>query len=230
MGHLKPARSNSWWVRATTRTKLFIVGGVLAVAILVLGLGLGLGLRDNDSSDDTIPQTSSPPSTLPTNSSTPGNLWQPAVESSWQIVLIQPLALNSTATSTTPNVDIFDIDLFDNPKSTFDQLHKLGKKAICYFSAGSLEPNRPDSGSFKASDKGKELDGWPGEYWLDLNSTNVREIMSQRIQLAAQKGCDAIDPDNIDGYVSRSNQSTLLRILKLFLTSSAHRTMIMALI
>jgi hypothetical protein len=188
------------------RAKLFIIGGVLTTGILVLGLGLGLGLRDKDSSDNTSSQSSSPPSTTPINASTPGNLWQPAVESTWQIVLLRPLALNSTATSTIPNVDIFDIDLFDNPKSTFDQLHRLGKKAICYFSAGSFEPNRPDSGSFKASDKGNGLDGWPGEHWLNLNSDNVRQIMSERIELAAQKGCDAVDPDNIDGYVSHSTQ------------------------
>ena len=41
-----------------------------------------------------------------------------------------------------------------------------------------------------------------GEKWLDLNSENVRRIMSKRIELAAEKGFDAIDPDNIDGYVS----------------------------
>lgn len=71
---------------------------------------------------------------------------------------------------------------------------------ICYFSAGSYESNRPDSGNFTASDKGKELDGWPGEYWLNTKSSNVRSIMSARIALAESKGCDGVDPDNIDAY------------------------------
>lgn len=117
-------------------------------------------------------------------------------------MLIKPLDISANAKSVTPNVDVFDIDLFDNPKSTFNQLHKFGKKAICYFSAGSFEPNRPDSGDFKEGDQGSELNGWPGEHWLNLKSENVRNIMAKRIELAASKGCDAIDPDNVDGYVS----------------------------
>jgi hypothetical protein len=131
-----------------------------------------------------------------------GAVWQPAVGSSWQIVLINPIKLDATSTSVTPNVDVFDIDLFDNPKTTFDALRRLGKKSVCYFSAGTYEPNRPDSARFKASDRGSELADWPGEYWLNTNSQNVRNIMADRIALAVQKGCDAIDPDNMDAYVS----------------------------
>jgi hypothetical protein len=40
------------------------------------------------------------------------------------------------------------------------------------------------------------------EWWLDLKSANVKTIMEARIKRAAEAGCDAIDPDNIDGYVS----------------------------
>jgi hypothetical protein len=90
----------------------------------------------------------------------------------------------------------------DEDPSAIAALHTAGKKVICYFSAGSYEDGRPDSGQFKASDKGKELDGWPGEYWLNTKSTNVQNIMSNRIALAAKMGCDAIDPDNVDAYVS----------------------------
>lgn len=93
-----------------------------------------------------------------------------------------------------PEVEAFDIDLFDNPKETFDALKRLGKKSICYFSAGSYEPGRPDSAQFVSTDKGLGLEGWPGEQWLNLRSANVRSIMTKRIELAASKGCDAIDP------------------------------------
>lgn len=123
-----------------------------------------------------------------------GTLWLPPVKASWQIILNHVLDVNALSTSVTPNVDVFDIDLFDNPKETFDALKRLGKKSICYFSAGSYEPGRADSGDFVAGDKGLELEGWPGEYWLNLNSANVRSIMTKRIQLAASKGCDGIDP------------------------------------
>ncbi|KAE9980436.1 hypothetical protein EG327_006560 [Venturia inaequalis] len=127
-------------------------------------------------------------------------VWQPPVKASWQIILNHVLDLNAQSTSVVPDVQIFDIDLFDNPKETFDALKRLGKKSICYFSAGSYEPYRSDSGDFEDSDKGLELNGWPGEFWLNLNSANVRSIMAKRIELAASKGCDAIDPDNIDAY------------------------------
>jgi hypothetical protein len=135
---------------------------------------------------------------MPTN----GGVWHPVVKSTWQIVLSEPIKLDMNSISISPDVQVFDIDLFENPKATIDALHRLGKKAVAYFSAGSFEPGRPDSGDFRPSDMGKKLDGWPGEKWLDLNSENVRGIMSRRIELAAQKGFDAIDPDNVDGYVS----------------------------
>jgi hypothetical protein len=99
-----------------------------------------------------------------------------------------------------PDVAIYDIDLFENSDVLISTLKRLGKKVICYFSAGSYEPGRLDSGEFQSKDKGKELDGWPGEYWLDVSSANVRSIMTKRLDIAQQKGCDAVDPDNVDGY------------------------------
>jgi hypothetical protein len=193
--------SGSWWSRTSRRTKI-IISAVLAAVILALGLGLGLGLaqRGGKDLDSEEPQSTN----LPTGNGTGlgGEVWQPAVKSTWQIILIRPLNLNASSTSVIPDVDVFDIDLFDNPKDTFDALRRLGKKSICYFSAGSYEPSRPDSRDFQSSDYGSELDGWPGERWLNIKSSNVRNIMSKRIELAAEKGCDAIDPDNMDAYVN----------------------------
>lgn len=91
--------------------------------------------------------------------------------------------------------------MFTNSKDTIAHLHALGKRVVCYFSAGSYEPNRPDSSQFQSSDLGGELSGWPGEHWLKLSSSSVRNIMANRIAYAYDKGCDAIDPDNVDGYV-----------------------------
>jgi hypothetical protein len=132
-------------------------------------------------------------------------IWRPAVGTTWQIILSDPIKLEDTSRSITPNVEVFDIDLFENPKLTIDALHRLGKRAIAYFSAGSYEPSRPDSAEFKSSDLGKKMDGWEKEKWVDIRSQDVRDIMSRRIELAAQKGFDGIDPDNVDGYVSHSN-------------------------
>lgn len=127
--------------------------------------------------------------------------WQPEVGASWQIVLYGAIDLSDPA-SLEPDVDIYDLDLYENDAEVFSQLQSMGKKIICYFSGGSYEDWRPDAGDFKSDDLGAPLDGWEGENWIDLNSENVRKIMTKRIELAAEKGCDAIDPDNVDGYVS----------------------------
>lgn len=130
------------------------------------------------------------------------HLWRPTVGTTWQIVLSDPIHLHPNATSTTPDVEVFDLDLFETPKSTIDTLHRLGKKVIAYFSAGSWEPNRPDSAHFQSKEMGKKMEGWEKEKWIDLRSENVRRIIARRIELAAEKGFDAVDPDNVDGYVS----------------------------
>jgi len=98
------------------------------------------------------------------------------------------------------DVGIFDIDLFETPATTIEQLHSQGAKVICYFSAGTSEEWRPDYSSFTSADKGAGLPDWQGEKYLDLRSANVLDVMKKRIQMASQNGCDAIDPDNMDGY------------------------------
>jgi len=114
----------------------------------------------------------------------------------WQIVLNN----NSVGTTNFDPVQVYDIDLFDTPAATISALHTAGKKVICYYSAGSYEDWRPDANEFPSSAMGKGLIDWPGETWLDTNNPTVRQIMVARIQLAVQKGCDGVDPDNIDAY------------------------------
>jgi hypothetical protein len=46
------------------------------------------------------------------------------------------------------------------------------------------------------------VQGWPGENWLDTRSQAVRDIMQKRMDLAVQKGCDGVEPDNVDGYTN----------------------------
>lgn len=99
---------------------------------------------------------------------------------------------------------MYDIDLFDNDTSVISSLKSSGKKVICYFSGGSYENWRtePSGLTFLESDKGNSLDGWAGERWLDIRSSNVRAIMAQRLDLAKTKGCDGVEPDNMDGYTN----------------------------
>lgn len=78
-----------------------------------------------------------------------------------------------------------------------------GKRVVAYLSAGSYESGRPDSAHFdKACYEGAKMDGWP-EFWLNTGSSaclrNIHAVMTKRIQLAKQKGFDAIDPVGVNG-------------------------------
>ena len=58
---------------------------------------------------------------------------------------------------------------------------------------------------FPESVLGDPLEGWPGERWLDIRQIDLlAPIMSARLDLAQSKGCDGVEPDNIDGYANQS--------------------------
>ncbi|KAL6233930.1 glycoside hydrolase superfamily [Aspergillus navahoensis] len=138
-------------------------------------------------------------STTNTASSSTG-IWQPEVGSSWQIILSSALSPNTLSKSSAPSASIYDIDLFENTEGTISSLHSQGIKVMCYFSAGTYEDWRADASSFDSSSLGAGLDDWPGENWVDLRSENVRGVMTSRLDKAVEKGCDGVDPDNVDAY------------------------------
>ncbi len=139
--------------------------------------------------------TAAAPATDPAVTS--GDWYRPAVDVNAQVQL-----------QGTPNisydVELYVLDLFDTDSAVIDALHADGRKMICYFSAGTFENWRDDAGRFTAADKGRRLGNWPGERWLDVRSQNVRAIMADRLDLAVQRGCDGVDPDNVDGYSNRT--------------------------
>jgi len=67
-------------------------------------------------------------------------------------------------------------------------------------SAGTYEPNRPDSDEISQvpAELGASLEkeGFKDERWLDIRSERIVAIMKRRIDLAKSKGCDGLDPDN----------------------------------
>lgn len=121
--------------------------------------------------------------------------WRPRPGTSWQWQL-------SGSLDTSFGVAAYDIDLFDTSAATVASLHAAGRKVICYFDT-AYEPGRPDSSTLAAY-RGKAVDGWPGQYWLDTREQAVRDVMLARVQLAGSKGCDATEADDID---VRSNDS-----------------------
>ncbi|MCA9654898.1 MAG: endo alpha-1,4 polygalactosaminidase [Myxococcales bacterium] len=128
---------------------------------------------------------------------TDGSWYRPRSETTWQWQL-----------SGTPNleydVEVYDLDLFDTDEATISELHDQGRRVICYFSGGSSEDWRPDYERFTGQDKGYKLDGWAGERWLDIRSEEVLAIMLDRLDLAVDKGCDGVEPDNMDGFTNRT--------------------------
>jgi hypothetical protein len=144
-------------------------------------------------------QSSSSPTPSPSPSPTPApsGVWHPKPGTSWQWQLQGTI-------DTSQNVQMYDIDLFDAQQSVIDQLHAQGKKVICYFSAGSWEDWRPDAAQYPDQVKGKN-NGWAGEKWVDIRRLDLLgPILDARLDLAVSKGCDGVEPDNVDGYTNKT--------------------------
>jgi len=105
-------------------------------------------------------------------------------------------------------------------------LQERGIFVMCYFSAGSYEDWRTDAGQFPAEVLGKELDDWEGEKWLDIRRIDLlKPVMESRLELAVQKNCDGVDPDNVDGYQNDTGfplTSTDQAAYNIFLSTQAH--------
>lgn len=128
----------------------------------------------------------------------PGPWWQPSPGVTWQ------WQLTGLPVDQSYNVQMYDIDLFDNDASVVASLHAQGRKVIAYFSAGSWEDWRPDAGQFPEEVKCRR-NGWPGERWLDIRRLDILgPIMEARMDLAVQKGFDGVEPDNVDGYSNKN--------------------------
>jgi len=125
-----------------------------------------------------------------------GATWfEPPVTATWQWQLQGEI-------DTRWDVALYDVDLVETPEPTIAALQAAGRHVICYFSAGSWEAFRDDAAAFDDADLGAALDGWPEERWLDVRSERVRAVMRARLDRAAAKGCDGVEPDNVDGYTN----------------------------
>jgi hypothetical protein len=180
------------------RTRRLRCGGRCALALVAAALAAVAGCvpspgNGNDGGDPNA--TGDPPPVVE------GQWARPAADATWQWQL-QPDGNGQI--NTAYEADVYDIDLFDAPAAVITQLHAEGRIVIAYFSAGTYEGFRDDAGSFAASDIGQPLADFPDERWLDVRSSNVRAIMQARLDLAAARGFDGVEPDNVDGYANNS--------------------------
>jgi hypothetical protein len=185
--------------RRRVRRRFIVIGAIGMVAVIALAVGLGVGLTvgrpTGGSSDDSSAPSSSATPISGNATNVPASVWKPKSGVSWQLYL-----QGAVPNTSNEGIDVWDIDLYDNSASTIKALQDQGSKVVCYFSAGSYEDWRSDKDDFQPSDLGNDLEGWPGEKWLNINSPNVHKIMEARMDIAVSKGCNAIDPDNVDGY------------------------------
>lgn len=145
----------------------------------------------------------------------------PPVQTAWSYNIGGSAALNA---GKTPTGTVISLDLYDVNKATIGRLRAAGKYIICYYSAGTSENYRTDAESQLLLNPALNLgevqrgDGgvWAGERWLDLRgfgagtstaSVTLRRVMTARLALARDKGCAAVEPDNVDAWDNDVSQN-----------------------
>ncbi len=180
--------SGSWRRRAGLAPALAVVALVLA------GCVSGAANAESATPTGTPAQTEQAQGSRTGAAVQPGGYWKPAQGLTWQV------QLSGTPDLSVP-ADVYDIDGRDNTAATVSALKAHGHRAVCYINAGAYEDWRPDASAFPAKVIGREMDGWPGERWLDIRRQDVLlPLMARRLDDCAAKGFDAVDPDNVQGY------------------------------
>jgi hypothetical protein len=141
----------------------------------------------------------------------PGSTWY------WQ--------LSGPVNTSHDNARVYDIDMEEASSALIADLHVKGHTVICYISAGTWENWRSDAKLFPTAVIGNALPDWPGEKYLDVRSQIVRDLMAKRLDAAQAKGCDGLEPDNIDLYSNSTGfgitQANAINYDQ-FLASAAH--------
>lgn len=176
---------------------LAAIAAVAVIAVVVSAGNQGDTQSTTDVVDAPVASTESITAYLPiVQGSSPG-WWQPSPGTSWQ------WQLTDLPVDQSFDVDVYDIDMFDNDAGTVAELHAQGRVAICYISVGSWEDWRPDAGQFPPEVLGNDYVGWPDEKWLDIRRIDLlAPIMRARLDLCRDKGFDGVEPDNVDGYTN----------------------------
>ena len=156
----------------------------------------------------------------PSAAANPGPIKLPRRQASWQIQYTGEMDYSL-------NVEIYNVDLFDTETGDIQELHERGIYVMCYFSAGSYEDWRADAEQFPPDILGKDMEGWEGEKWLDIRQVDaLKPVLGARLDLADQKGCDGVDPDNVNGYTNDTGFPLTYQdqlAFNIFLSNQAHQ-------
>ncbi|MFD8148469.1 endo alpha-1,4 polygalactosaminidase [Streptomyces sp. NPDC059708] len=159
----------------------------VVAGLLMLTAACTAGPDDGDDGETPAPETSQ----------SPGGRWQPRPGTAWQWQLTGKL-------DTSVKVPVYDVDGFNTTKEQVAGLRSAGRRTICYISTGAWEDFRSDADAFPKPLLG-EGNGWEGERWIDIRQTSVLEpLMAKRFDMCREKGFDAVEPDNMDGYKNKT--------------------------
>jgi hypothetical protein len=162
----------------------------------------------------------------------PAGWWKPQKGLKWWWQIENTANLNTSLA-----VNVYDIDLFEGQDTgKIMALKTAGYKVICYFSAGTYEPFRPDATALFANNgqaiiAGSSLPQFSEEAWLAIGNataleTIIKPVMRARLDKAKQAGCDAVEPDNVDGYDNDETQGRITAAQQVtynkWLASEAH--------
>jgi hypothetical protein len=176
---------------------LVTITAVVALTVVVSAGQPGSGRPTVGEANEPIAATESITTYLPLVQGGSSDWWQPSPGTSWQ------WQLTGLPVDQSFDVDVYDIDLFDNDASTVAALHAQGRIVLCYISVGSWEDWRPDADQFPSEVLGNDYEGWPGERWLDIRQIDLlAPIMRARLDQCQVKGFDGIEPDNVDSYTN----------------------------
>lgn len=191
--------------------------GALAAAALLAAALVATGCSSDGATtiSTTISTTATDTTDTTDTTAAAGGRWTVPVDVAWHWMIDHALDVDDgkdmglvTPDGTrliTPEPTVYDIDWEYNSAATVAALHARGKKVICYVDVGVYEDYRPDKARFPKDVIGAKDSHWEASFWLDIRRTDVLlPIMEDRIRTCRDKGFDAVEPDEVDGYANES--------------------------
>ncbi|MFC4160817.1 endo alpha-1,4 polygalactosaminidase [Chitinimonas lacunae] len=127
--------------------------------------------------------------------------WRPVPNAVWHLQMSYLPSTVEEMLTLAQGADVIEVDAFDVKAEMVAGLKAAGRHVVCYINVGAWENWRADRNGFPAVVKGSAYAGWPGENWLDIRRLDILgPLMTARLTMARDKGCDGVDPDNINGY------------------------------
>lgn len=131
--------------------------------------------------------------------------YHPPVGATWQWQLNPDNG--QTGINTSIVADMYDIDGYANDAAVVALLKSLpgnkvpNRSVTCYITAGTLENWRSDSEDLNPQVLGNTYSGFADERWIDVRQlSKVGPWLEKKMQMCKDKGFDAIEFDNVDGW------------------------------